>query len=469
MRTARLTIAPGGGARVDAESLSLSPEAGVAGDRRSAKDGLVSLLASEAEESARGMDGLCTGRFEANLVTHGLDYAALRVGTGLRVGDCELTVTRVGKRCYEACQRIKQDETCPLPSNCAFARVVRGGVIHTNDEIAWCGGEPRSRKRRTDRSRMNDRFGRTITYLRLSLTERCTLKCAYCRAGEGDCPKKSELGREEFLRIVRAFVQIGVNKVRLTGGEPMLRRDLLEIISGIRAIDGIREIVMTTNGQHLPGMSGRLKQAGLSRLNISLDSLKAERYAEITGGGSLERVLTGIEEAVAAGFAPVKINVVLLRGTNDDEIDDFIALTKDRPVQVRFIEYMPLGESDHAEARVTGDEILASHPTMIPTEPAYPGQPSRDYRLPGHAGRVGLINPMSHRFCADCNRVRVMSDGMLRPCLGSNEEFSLKDALEGGDDAALLDVIQTAIEQKPKTHCFDEGFAAEKNMSRIGG
>ena len=316
---------------------------------------------------------------------------------------------------------------------------------------------------------MNDRFGRNITYLRLSLTERCTLKCAYCRAGEGGCPKKSELHLEEFLRITRAFASIGVNKVRLTGGEPMLRRDLLEIISGIRAIDGINEIVMTTNGQHLPGMSETLRAAGLDRLNISLDSLQRARYAEITGGGSLERVMTGIREALSAGFAPLKLNVVLLRGVNSDEVADFIALTKDQPIHVRFIEYMPLGEADQAGLRITGDEILAQFPALIPVEPAYAGQPARDYQLPGSIGRVGLINPMSHRFCADCNRVRVMSDGMLRPCLGSNEEFSLKEALEQADDAALMSAIDNAIKQKPETHCFDEGFTTEKNMSRIGG
>ena len=316
---------------------------------------------------------------------------------------------------------------------------------------------------------MNDRFGRTITYLRLSLTERCTLKCAYCRAGEGICPKKGELSRDEFLRIVRAFAAVGVKKVRLTGGEPMLRRDLIPIISGIRAIDEICEITMTTNGQHLAGQCRALREAGLNRLNISVDSLKPERYTAITGGGSLSLVLAGIEEAFAAGFPSVKLNVVLLRGQNDDETADFIALTKDRPLSVRFIEYMPLGETDQASLRVTGAELLQKHPELVPVEPAYLGQPARDYQMPGYVGRVGLIDPMSHRFCADCNRVRVMSDGMIRPCLGSNEEFSLKEALEQADDHALNAVIARAIALKPETHCFDEAFTAEKTMRHIGG
>ena len=316
---------------------------------------------------------------------------------------------------------------------------------------------------------MNDRFGRTITYLRLSLTERCTLKCAYCRAGEGICPKKGELSRDEFLRIVRAFAAVGVKKVRLTGGEPMLRRDLIPIISGIRGIDGIDEITMTTNGQHLAGQCRALREAGLDRLNISVDSLKPERYTAITGGGSLSLVLAGIEEAFTAGFSSVKLNVVLLRGQNDDETADFIALTKDRPISVRFIEYMPLGETDQASLRVTGAELLQKHPELVPVEPAYLGQPARDYQMPGYVGRVGLIDPMSHRFCADCNRVRVMSDGMIRPCLGSNEEFSLKEALEQTDDNALHAVIARAIVLKPETHCFDEGFSAEKTMRHIGG
>ena len=179
--------------------------------------------------------------------------------------------------------------------------------------------------------------------------------------------------------------------------------------------------------------------------------------------------MTGIREALSAGFAPLKLNVVLLRGQNDDETRDFLALTKDRNLSVRFIEYMPLGETDQADLRVTGAELLQKHPELVPVAPSYRGQPARDYQLPGAIGRVGLIDPVSHRFCADCNRMRVMSDGMLRPCLGSNEEFSLKEALEQQSDAMLDEIIARAILQKPETHCFDAGFSAEKTMSRIGG
>ena len=316
---------------------------------------------------------------------------------------------------------------------------------------------------------MNDRFGRTIEYLRLSLTERCTLKCAYCRAGEGLCPKKNELTADEFLRIVRAMASVGIRKVRLTGGEPMLRRDLMEIISGIRSIDGIEEITMTTNAQHLPGQSAALKQAGLDRLNISLDSLKPERYQSITGGGSLGRVLTGIDEAISAGFVPMKLNAVLLRGVNDDETDDFIALTKDRPIHVRFIEWMPLGANDQADLRVTGDELLATRPYLVPVPPLYKSQPSRDYQVPGYAGRVGFINPVSHRFCADCNRVRITSDGALLPCLGDNLEYALREALDSGDDRRLEDAIRDAIWNKPENHSFCRSFHTERTMSHIGG
>ena len=316
---------------------------------------------------------------------------------------------------------------------------------------------------------MLDQFGRDIQYLRLSVTERCTLKCAYCRAGEGLCPKETELSAGDFLRIVRILAGMGVSKVRITGGEPMLRRDLEEIISGIRAVPGITEIAMTTNAQQLPGRSAALKKAGLDRLNISIDSLRPERYEQMTGGGSLSAVLQGIHEALAADLTPLKLNAVILRGVNDDEVDDFIALTKDNALDMRFIELMPMGCEDHSNQRIPTDELLSARPWLVPLPPRYPGQPSADYHVEGYLGRVGFISPMSHKFCGDCNRVRVMSDGMLRPCLGDNSEISLKPALAEAGDDALEAVIRDAVYHKPRTHSFDKAFHPDKNMSRIGG
>lgn len=316
---------------------------------------------------------------------------------------------------------------------------------------------------------MIDQNGRNITYLRLSLTERCTLKCAYCRADTGGCPKQAELSAEDFLRIVRVLANLGVTKVRLTGGEPMLRKDILDIVRGIRAIPGIAEIAMTTNAQHLSGKAEALRNAGVDRLNISIDSLRSERYAAMTGGGSLAAVLAGIDDALKAGMAPLKLNAVIMRGTNDDEVDDFIALTKDKPIDMRFIELMPMGAIDHTGERVTSDELLAARPYLLPVPPRYASQPSTDYRVEGYVGRVGFISPMSHKFCGDCNRVRVMSDGMLRPCLGDNAEVSLKPALALPDDGELARIIEATIFNKPKTHSFETAFHTKKDMSRIGG
>lgn len=315
---------------------------------------------------------------------------------------------------------------------------------------------------------MKDHLGRSIEYLRLSLTERCTLRCTYCRKAEGHCPKAQELSAQEFARIARVMAELGVNKIRLTGGEPMLRKDLIEIIFLLHEIPGIEELAMTTNAQHLPGMAGKLKAAGLTRLNISLDSLRPERYREMTGG-DIAPVLAGIEESLQAGLLPLKLNAVLLRGVNDDEIDDFIALTKDKPVDVRFIELMPMNAEGDMSRRVPPEDILGPRPWLKPLPPRYAGQPAEEFAVDGYRGRVGLISPVSHKFCGNCNRVRVMSDGMLRPCLGYNREVSLKEALSESTDDALLRVIREAIYGKPVGHTFGEGFTPSKSMDRIGG
>ncbi|MBQ9988657.1 MAG: GTP 3',8-cyclase MoaA [Clostridia bacterium] len=316
---------------------------------------------------------------------------------------------------------------------------------------------------------MIDKLGRNIRYLRLSLTERCQLRCEYCRADSGECPKQSELSTEEVLRIVRVVASLGIDKIRLTGGEPLLRTDIVEIVRGIAHIPSITEINLTTNALRLPELAGPLKEAGLTRVNISIDSLDPDKFRAMTGGGNLETVLAGIREAVRVSLAPVKLNAVVMRGKNDDEIGDFIELTKDQPIDMRFIELMPMGEHAQDDSRVPTDEILARFPQLQPMAPRYPGQPSSDYQVPGYLGRVGFISPISHKFCGDCNRIRITSDGMLRPCLGNNAEVSLKDALKAGDDTELYNTIFEAIRLKPTGHCFDETFLTSRNMSKIGG
>ncbi len=315
---------------------------------------------------------------------------------------------------------------------------------------------------------MVDQYGRNITYLRLSVTERCTLRCTYCRAAEGICPKAKELSAADFERIVRACVHLGINKVRITGGEPLLRKDILDIISRVSAMQEIRDISLTTNAQQLPGLSPALKLAGLRRLNISMDSLKPEVFCRITGG-ELAPVLQGIDEALAAQLLPVKINIVVMKGVNDNEVDDFIALTRDKPLDVRFIELMPIGDNGrNNQNRISNDTLLEARPYLKPVPDRYHGQPSRDYQVDGYMGRVGFISSISHSFCADCNRIRLMSDGNLRPCLGVDSEISLLDALAEGDEA-LLQVIRDAIYHKPRGHAFETCSYSNRNMSRIGG
>ena len=315
---------------------------------------------------------------------------------------------------------------------------------------------------------MIDQYGREISYLRLSLTERCQLRCTYCRAEEGACPKAEELSAEDFARIVRVMTRLGINKVRLTGGEPLLRKDILEIIARVGSVPGLKDLSMTTNAQMLPGKAAALKAAGLRRLNISLDSLKPDVFRKMTGG-DLQLVLNGIDEALEVGLVPLKINVVVVAGMNDGEVDDFIALTRERPLDVRFIELMPIGDQGrNTERRISNQDLLRARPQLQALPPRYPGQPSADYQVPGYRGRVGFISPISHQFCADCNRIRVMSDGMLRPCLGVDSQISLKEALRGDDDG-LLELIRQVIYAKPIGHAFQTCSSSARNMSRIGG
>lgn len=315
---------------------------------------------------------------------------------------------------------------------------------------------------------MIDRFGRTIQYLRLSVTERCTLRCVYCRKEEGFCPKAAELSRNDFFRIAKVCAQLGINRIRLTGGEPLLRRDIVEIVEDLATIPGIEELTMTSNAQMLAENAARLKKAGLTRINISIDSLDAKKYKELTGG-ELSAVLAGIDEALRVGLLPVKLNMVLIKGVNDEEVDDLIALAKERPLDVRIIELMPMAELGQDRSLVVNNQdLIAARPYLKPVPSRYAGQPSQDFTIDGYLGRVGFISPIYHRFCSTCNRVRVMSDGMLRPCLGNNMEVSLKNALLKSDED-LKAIIRETIVQKPAGHHFETGFESQKSMAEIGG
>jgi cyclic pyranopterin phosphate synthase len=321
-----------------------------------------------------------------------------------------------------------------------------------------------------------DALGRNIEYLRISLTEHCNLACVYCRANATrPDPTIKPITIEEIERILACMVRLGIRKVRLTGGEPLLRADLPDIITLVKQHAQITDIALTTNAQGLAERVPALKAAGLTRLNISLDSLKPTRYRAITGGAfGLSAVLAGIDAAVAHGLLPIKLNCVVMRGVNDDELDDFIALARDKPFEIRFIELMPLGAPrdnaprDNALVGVSSAELLARHPELRPQHAERAGQPAALYTAPSFRGVVGFISPLSRRFCADCNRVRVTSDAKLRPCLGDNTEIALRDALLQGDEQ-LFAVIRDAIYHKPQGHHFNEGFVSARSMNRIGG
>ena len=312
---------------------------------------------------------------------------------------------------------------------------------------------------------MLDRCRREITYLRLSVTDLCSRRCRYCMPAEG--VKKRDhtdiCSVEELVEIARQAAACGITKVRLTGGEPLARHGILEICRGISALEGIKELCLTTNGLALPELAGPLRAAGVDRLNVSLDTLRPERYAWMTRRGCLENVLEGLRAAAGAGFAGLKLNAVLIKGFNDDEIPDFVDLTRRYPIEVRFIELMPIGAGSELEY-LPSDAVLDACPELLP---ASEGGVARRYRLPEGRGLVGLIAPMSHRFCAACDRIRVTADGMLKPCLHSRREIPLR----GLSGEALRKAIAEGIAAKPEGHQMDmagRSFAA-RDMYQIGG
>ena len=328
---------------------------------------------------------------------------------------------------------------------------------------------------------VEDRFGRRIRYLRISLTDRCNLRCVYCMPEEGmpwEDPAEV-LSFDEIERFVRVLANAGLRKVRLTGGEPLVRKGIVDLVRRLRAVPGIEEVTLTTNGILLAGLADDLRSAGLRRVNVSLDSLQANRFARIARRDDFARAWSGIQSALHAGFDPVKINCVVMRGENDDEILDFARLSQSHGLSVRFLEYMPIGRVTPAMWRaryVSNAEVIdvlrGAWPDMEPVDEGA-SSTSRNFRLPDARGTVGVINPISHRFCEGCDRLRLTADGKLVPCLSDNHEHDVKGPMRSGiDDAELLDHVRVAVGAKPEQSDFEGRLArggSFRTMSQIGG
>lgn len=326
--------------------------------------------------------------------------------------------------------------------------------------------------------KVQDNFQREINYLRISVTDRCNLRCIYCMPPEGvkNIPHQEILRFEEIIRLIQAAVMVGIRKIRLTGGEPLVRRNLPDLIQAINSIPEIDDLALTTNGTFLAAQAEELKKAGLKRLNISLDSLRPERYRYITRGGKIDDVLEGIKMALALDLKPVKINTVIIKGFNDDEICDLAQVTLKHPLHIRFIELMPVASIDRTQENYLSTEkvkmVLKNQLGPLQKVDKLAGNgPAKYYRLAGAKGLIGFITAQSNHFCASCNRLRLSSTGTLRPCLYDQKEVDLKMALrKGATREELAELFAYTILHKPKGHSLTKGWPDKKRvMSQIGG
>ncbi|NLN16760.1 MAG: GTP 3',8-cyclase MoaA [Firmicutes bacterium] len=319
---------------------------------------------------------------------------------------------------------------------------------------------------------MRDQYKRKIDYMRISVTDRCNLRCVYCMPQEGVIPKTHQeiLTFEEIYRVVKAAVEVGIRKIRLTGGEPLVRKGIPTLVELLANIPEIEDLALTTNGILLADMAEDLYRRGLRRVNVSLDTLDPGRYRELTRGGDIRKVWEGIEAALKIGFDPVKINVVVMADANLDELPAFADLTRRLPLHVRFIEVMPLDSNAKGRQFVSVREMQAAiHDELIPCPGPQGAGPARYFRLEGALGTVGFISPISGHFCGTCNRLRLTADGVIRPCLCSTFGISLRDKLRSGlDHESLVHLLAQAIASKPKQHNLLDG-ACNVPMSKIGG
>ncbi|HBO83713.1 MAG: cyclic pyranopterin phosphate synthase MoaA [Deltaproteobacteria bacterium GWC2_42_11] len=329
-------------------------------------------------------------------------------------------------------------------------------------------------------TRLIDTYNRSIDYLRISITDRCNLRCVYCMPLEGIQLAEHDniLRYEEFLRIVRICAAHGVKRIRLTGGEPLIRKGVVDFIRNIAGIKGIDDLSLTTNGVLLEEYARELKHGGLNRVNVSLDSLKKDRFKQITRADNLENVLRGLDEAERAGLSPVKVNIVTIKGFNDDEILDFALMTKKKPYHIRYIEYMPfdVGVGWQRDKCITTTEIkgiIERHQELIPLgDHEKRTGPARRYRFSDGIGEIGFISPVSDHFCGSCNRLRLTADGKLRTCLFSDDEIDVRSALRGGfSDKEIENILFNAVRKKPERHYINDNVfkKCSRTMSLIGG
>ena len=327
---------------------------------------------------------------------------------------------------------------------------------------------------------ITDRYQRRIDYLRVSITDRCNLRCIYCMPLQGvaKLDHRDILTYEEFLRLIRVAVNMGITKVRLTGGEPLVRKGVIDFCRRLAEIVGLQSLSITTNGVLLEEFAQDVYASGIRRVNVSLDTLQSQKFLRITRRDEFHKVWRGIQAAKEAGLNPIKINVVVMRGINDDEVLDLAKLTLDSPFHVRFIEFMNIGSNDEAVLQhyVSTDDILAKLSEFAPLEQVIVRQtngPARHFRWPDAKGRIGIISPISHHFCPTCNRLRLTADGKLRNCLFSDQEVDIKSPLRSGaTDSELSEIIRVSIDNKPEKHrlrCDVLRTCQSRPMVAIGG
>ena len=449
------------------ESVILNTGLGMEGDfHAQGGDRQLSLLCFETRQwmDSQTEKGLCFSRYKENILLEELAPQELVPGTQLKTGEVILEISSAGKECFKECPLFKSGKNCLLAKQSLFAKVICGGLVKTGDNIVVVAGK---------QGRLLDSYGRVIDYLRLSVTDRCNLRCLYCMPSSGVAwiSHDEVLRFEELLRLCRILAELGINSIRVSGGEPLVRRGVVDLIRELKAIEGIEQLSMTSNGVMLGEHIDALFAAGLEAVNISLDTIDEEKYRLLTRSEGFANVLSAIDRSLELGLK-VKINCVPMRGYNDEDIVKLVSLIKNKNINLRFIELMPLGAAASFQP-ISSAEVISliekAYGTMMPIAMKLGNGPAIYYSLQGFTGFVGLISAMSNCFCSGCNRLRLSASGVLKPCLSSNLSLDLRSLIRGNaSDDEIKKSIRELAAKKPERHSFGVDIE-KKEMFRIGG